>query len=171
MLRKINILLLSLLMVAVTGCSEDFLERTPTDAISASDALSTQANMRLVLNGLHRFMYAQTGALPGGSNSRAGEHYFIPMGDILCGDLIHSSRGNGWFRAGLQWNSHTLATSLTVEQLWFQRYHFIASANSIINKVEEDGLVIDEDISEILGQAHAYRAWSYYRLITHYAKG
>jgi len=170
MLRKINIWFLAILMIAVTGCSEDFLETKPTDAISAADALSSPANMILILNGLHRQMFAQS-PIPGGSNSRAGEHYFIPMGDMITGNIIHSAPGNGWFRGELRWLTHTNETSLTVEQLWYQRYHFIASSNAIINQVAEDDLIIDAELSNVLGQAHAYRAWSYYRLISHYAKG
>jgi len=161
---------LLILTVTITGCSEDFLETTPTDAISAADALSTPGNMKLVINGLHRQMYAQS-PLPGGSSSRAGQQYFIPLMDVLTGDLIHSSPGNGWMTAELNWTTHTSATSTTVEQLWYQRYHFIASSNAIINKVQQDGLTIDADLSNILGQAHAYRAWSYLQLISVYSKG
>lgn len=157
-------------VVIVIGCQEEFLDTTPTQAISASDALSTPANMMLILNGLHRQMYAQS-PIPGGSNSRAGEHYFIPMFDALTGALIHSAPSNGWMRGELRWTTHNLSTSLTVEQLWYQRYHFIASANAIINKVAEDEPPLDDQLNNVLGQAHAYRAWAYYRLITTYAKG
>lgn len=170
MLQRIKIVVLSLVMISTLSCSEDFLETKPTDAISAADALSSVANMRLILNGLHRQMYAQS-PIPGGSASRAGEHYFIPLGDVLTGDLIHSAPANGWMTSELQWNSHNVSTSLTSEQLWYQRYHFITSVNSIINQVQEDGLAIDENLSDVLGQSYAYRAWSYYRLVTAYAKG
>lgn len=170
MLRKINIWLLAITIIAVTGCKEDFLETKPTNAISAADALSTPANMKLVINGLHRQLFAQS-PLPGGANSRAGEHYFIPMFDVLVGGLIHSAPANGWQRGELQWITHTDPTSLSVEQLWYQRYHFIASTNAIINKVADDGLTIDADMSNILGQAYAYRAWAYHKLVTTYAKG
>ncbi len=172
MLRKtINICLLSLAMITMVGCSEDFLETKPTDAISANDALATPSNMKLILNGLNRYMYAQTGSLPGGSNSFAGEHYFIPMFDVISGDLLHSAPSNGWLRAELKWIAHTIPTDALCEQLWFQRYHFIASTNAIINRIEEGDIPIDEQVNEILGQAYTYRAWAYYKLITSYAKG
>ncbi|WP_088324450.1 RagB/SusD family nutrient uptake outer membrane protein [Polaribacter tangerinus] len=171
MLKKISVLLLMVLSVAITSCSEDYLETKPTDAISAGDALSTPENMALVLNGLHRLMYAQQGIIPGGSNSRAGMQYWVPMFDVMCGDLIHTARSNGWMRSELQWNTHTLETTSTVEQLWYQRYHFIASTNAIINKVKDDGLTIDANMNNILGQAYAYRAWAYHSLVTTYAKG
>jgi hypothetical protein len=171
MLKKISLLLLVVLTITMTSCNEEFLETTPTDAISAGDALSSPENMRLVVNGLHRIMFAQNGFIPGGENTRAGMHYFLPMFDVISGDLIHSARGNGWMRAELQWNTHTLETSTTVEQLWYQRYQIIASANSIINKVEQDGLTKDANMNDILGQAHAYRAWAYHSLVSTYGKG
>ena len=170
MLRKINIWLLMISIISIIGCSDEFLETIPTDAISATDALSTPANMKLILNGLHRQMYAQS-PLPGGSSFRAGQQYFIPMFDVLTGDLIHSAPANGWMRGELQWRIHTDANSRTVKQFWYQRYHFIASSNSIINKVSDDGLIIDADLSNVLGQVYAYRAWAYHQLVTTYAKG
>ena len=171
MLKKINIVFLAITLAVTTGCSEDFLETKPTDAIAAADAFASPENMFLVLNGLHRQMYAQS-PIPGGSASRAGQQYFIPMFDVYCGDLIHSSPGNGWMRAGLQWLNHTLATSLSVQQLWYQRYHFIATANNLINNIEAAGYPTnDPQIANILGQAYAYRAWAYHVLVSTYAKG
>lgn len=170
MLQKIYIMLLMVSIISITGCSEDFLETKPTNAIAAADALSSPANMELVLNGLHRQLFAQS-PLPGGSNSRAGNHYFIPMFDVLTGGMIHSAPGNGWFRAELRWTTHNDATTLTVEQFWYQRYHFIASTSAIINAIEEQGLVIDADLSNVLGQCYAYRAWAYHQLVSTYAKG
>lgn len=171
MLRKINLLFLAASLLFTVGCSEDFLETTPTDSISESSAFSSPENMFLVLNGLHRQMYAQS-PLSGGSSSRAGQQYFIPMFDVYCGDLIHTARANGWMRAGLQWLNHTNSTSLSVEQLWYQRYHFIATANNLINNIADEGYPTnDPDIANILGQAYAYRAWSYHQLVATYAKG
>ena len=170
MIRKIYLLLLVVTLVTVTSCKEDFLDTTPTDAISAEDALSSPENMMLVLNGLHRQMYAQS-PLDGGSSSRSGQSHFLPSFDAMGGSIIHSSPGNGWMRTDLRWLTHTDATYTTPKNLWFQRYHFIASANSIINKVADDNLTIDESMNNILGQSHAYRAWAYHQLVITYAKG
>lgn len=162
---------LIIILVSLVGCKEDFLETTPTQAVSAEVALSSPENIELVLNGLHRMLYSQNSILPDANNSRSGEHYFIPMFDAISGVLIHSSRGNGWQRSELQWTSHIIPTSTSVEQLWYQRYHLISEVNAIINKVIDDGLVIDEHMSNLLGQSYAYRAWAYYTLVTTYAKG
>ncbi|WP_372916612.1 RagB/SusD family nutrient uptake outer membrane protein [Salegentibacter sp.] len=172
MLRKINLMLLSIAFLTVTSCSDDFLETAPTDAISETDAFATAENMALILNGMHRFLYAQAQIIPGGTSFRSGNHYWIPIDDNIPGGVIHSARANnlGW-QDETQWVSHTQETSTTSEQLWYQRYHIIASANAIIEKATDGSLVEDDRLREIIGQAYAYRAWAYHSLVTHYAKG
>lgn len=170
MLRKTYIMLAAVSFIALTSCTEDFLDNKPTNAISAEDALSTPANMDLLLNGLHRQMYAQN-PLPGTASSRSGQSYYMPSFDAIGGNIIHSSRGNGWGRADLQWLAHTNANSTTVDNLWYERYHFVFTANSIINRVAEGDLPETAELNNILGQAYAYRAWAYHQLVTTFAKG
>ncbi len=173
MFKKINFMLLVIVAITITACSEDFLETKPTDAISANDALATADNMSLVLNGLHRGLYAQLQTiLPGGSSIRAGNHFWIPMGDNLTGHLIHSASANnlGW-RTTMQWLDHTQETTTTTELLWYHRYNIIASSNAIINKATDGSIPEDEKLREILGQAYTYRAYAYLSLVQHYAKG
>lgn len=166
-------MLFVILAVTITSCDEDFLETKPTDAISANDALATAENMALILNGLHRGLYAQSQTiLPGGDSQRAGNHYWIPLDDNLAGGVIHTASANnlGW-QDETRWTSHTQETSLTAELLWYHRYNIIASANAIINKATDGSLVEDDRLREILGQAYTYRAYAYLSLIQHYAKG
>jgi hypothetical protein len=173
MLNKIKFLVLAIGFIAITSCEEDFLETKPTDAISSSDALATAENMALILNGLHRGLYSQSqDVLPGGDTSRAGEHFWVPMGDALSGGLIHSANANnlGW-RTTMQWLDHTQETSLTNEILWYHRYNIIASSNAIINKAADGSLVEDARLKEIIGQAYTYRAYAYLSLVQHYGKG
>lgn len=165
-----NWLLLGLLATISFGCSEDFLDTTPTDAISAEAALSSPENMMLILNGLHRQMYAQS-PLPGAVWSRSGQSHFMPMFDAVGGNIIHSSPGNGWMRSDLQWLNHTDPNDATPENLWYQLYHFIASANSIINKIDNSEFEETPLLNNVRGQAHAYRAWAYHLLVTTFAKG
>ncbi|APZ44972.1 RagB/SusD family nutrient uptake outer membrane protein [Polaribacter reichenbachii] len=171
MLRKINLLILGILVVFVTGCSEDFLETTPTDSISEGDAFASVNNMFLVLNGLHRQMYAQN-PLSGTASSRSGQSHFMPSLDAMGGDMIHSSPGNGWMTSDLRWLTHTNATFTTVNNFWYERYHFVATANNLINLIADNGYeTTDPDIRNILGQAYAYRAWAYHQLVSTFAKG
>jgi len=172
MLKKIS-LLLFVVFITVTSCSDDFLETKPTDAIASADALATADNMALILNGLHRLQYAQAQTiLSGGSSYRSGNHYWIPLDDLLAGNVVHTASANNLnWQNDMQWISHNLETSRTSEQLWYQRYHVIASANAIINKGTDGSITLDGNLKAILGQAYAYRAYAYLSLVQHYAKG
>ena len=173
MLQKLKFILFVLGTVVFTSCDEEFLETKPTDAISAADALATAENMSLILNGLHRGLYAQSQTIfPGGDSQRAGNHYWIPLDDNIAGGVIHTAPANnlGW-QNETRWTSHTQETSLTTELLWYHRYNTISSANAIINRVAEGDLPMDGRLNEIAGQAYTYRAYSYLSLIQHYAKG
>ena len=173
MLRKIKFLLFVALTISISSCEEEFLDTTPTDAISAADALANETNMQLVLNGLHRGLYSQSQTiLPGGNTARAGNHYWVPLGDNLTGGLIHSANANnlGW-RTEMQWNSHTLPTSLTNRILWYHRYNIILGANLLINRGTDGSLTESPELNQILGQAYTYRAYAYLSLVQHYAKG
>lgn len=173
MINKFKYCLLILFAISITSCEEDFLERTPTDAISASDALASVENMQLVLNGIHRGLYSQSQTVfPGGNTARANNHYWVPLGDNLTGDLIHSANANNLsWRSAMQWNEHTQPTSLTVELLWYHRYNIILHANLLINGITEGDFKETPELNSILGQAYAYRAYAYLSLVQHYAKG
>ncbi|WP_405248055.1 MULTISPECIES: RagB/SusD family nutrient uptake outer membrane protein [unclassified Cellulophaga] len=173
MFKNIKLVFLAIAAIVVTSCEDDFLETTPTDAISAADAFATTENMALVLNGLHRGQYAQSQTIfSGGDSNRSGNHYWVPLGDNLAGGMIHSAVANnlGWQNEA-QWTSHTQETSLTSEQLWYARYNTIASANALINNATSGTVVEDDRLREIIGQAYSYRAYAYLSLIQHYAKG
>ena len=173
MYNKINFLLLVFLMIPIVSCQDEFLERTPTDAIAAADALASPENMQLVLNGVHRGLYSQSQTVfPGGDDARANNHYWVPMGDNISGDLIHTANANNLsWRSVMQWNEHTVQTTLTTELLWYHRYNIILHANLLINGIAESGFVETPNLNEILGQAYAYRAYAYLSLVQHYARG
>jgi hypothetical protein len=160
-------------ILVLASCQEDFLERTPTDAISATSALSSVENMQLVLNGVHRGMYSQSQTIfPGGNTNIANEHWYVPQGDNLAGILIHSANANnlGW-RDNAQWNGHTVPTTLSNEIMWYHRYNIIAHANLLINGIAESDFAETPELFEVLGQAHTYRAYAYLSLVQHFAKG
>ena len=173
MSNKIKYLLLIFLSISITSCEEEFLDRTPTDAISASDALASQENMQLVLNGIHRGLYSQSQTVfPGGNTARANNHYWVPLGDNLTGDLIHSANANNLsWRSAMQWNEHTQPTSLTVELLWYHRYNIILHANLLINGITNGDFAETPELKSILGQAYTYRAYAYLSLVQHFGRG
>lgn len=173
MLKTIKIVFFVAVAALFTSCDEEFLETSPTDAVSPTVALSSEADMQKVLNGVHRTLYSQlVTVFPGGGDTRAGNHYWIPLGDNLAGHLIHSANANnlGW-RAEMQWNSHTLETSETTEILWYHRYNTILHANLLIEKINSGELPVTPALRAIEGQAYTYRAYAYLSLVQHFGKG
>jgi starch-binding outer membrane protein, SusD/RagB family len=172
MLNKLKTSFLAIFMLTLTACQDDFLTRTPTDAISADAALASVENMQLVLNGIHRGMFSQSQTVfPGGNTNIANDHWYVPQGDNLTGGIIHSANANnlGW-RDNMQWLGHTIPTSLSNEMMWYHRYNIILHANLLINGIPTSGFVGPE-LQEILGQAHTYRAFAYLSLVQHFARG
>jgi hypothetical protein len=173
MLNKLKILVFVAVVTTLSSCNDEFLETVPTDAVTPAIALGTVEDMEKVLNGVHKTMYSQSQTVfPGGNTARAGNHYWVPLGDNLAGHLIHSANANnlGW-RDEMQWNSHTIQTSLTTEILWYHRYNTILHSNLIIQKINEGVLPVTPDLKTVEGQAYAYRAYSLLSLVQHYAKG
>ncbi|MFY9241825.1 MAG: RagB/SusD family nutrient uptake outer membrane protein [Polaribacter sp.] len=173
MYNRIKILILFTLVSVLSSCEEEFLDTSPTDAVTPTVALQDVENMKKVLNGIHRTLYSQSQTVfPGGNTSRANDHYWVPLGDNLAGGLIHSADANnlGW-RTEMQWNSHTVPTSLTNEILWYHRYNIILHANFILERIGRGDLPVTPELKEVEGQAYTYRAFAYLSLVQHYAKG
>lgn len=173
MIRKLKYLPLVIFIFTLASCTEEFLDTVPTDAVTPAVALADEAGMQNVLNGIHRGLYSQSQTiLPGGNPARAGDHYWVPMGDNLTGGLIHSADANnlGW-RSTMQWNDHTVETSLTNEILWYHRYNIILHANLIIERINQGGLAETPNLLTIKGQAYTYRAFALLSLVQHYSKG
>ncbi|MFD0842402.1 RagB/SusD family nutrient uptake outer membrane protein [Flaviramulus multivorans] len=168
MTRKIYMLLLTMSLIVTYSCTETYLDTAPTDSISEVAAFSNPDNMELVINGLHRQMYASV--LNGGGTPN-GESYFMPALDFISGEVIHTGPGFNWMKGEARWLSHTNANSTVSFDFWYQRYHFIATTNALINNVASKDFTVTPQLNSILGQAHAYRAWSYWRLVTTFSKG
>ncbi|NER13871.1 RagB/SusD family nutrient uptake outer membrane protein [Leptobacterium flavescens] len=144
------------------SCSDDFLDRFPTDQISAEDAVATTGNLRLVLNGIHRSLYIRYGA-----QGRTGIGSLMIQNEVLGEDFVMNARANGWFINAYQWNDHTNA--LDADDLFpYRTYYRIArNANTIINGVAvADGP--DDEKNELRGQALIYRAWVHFQLVQLY---
>ncbi|GAB7088402.1 RagB/SusD family nutrient uptake outer membrane protein [Marinifilum fragile] len=165
MKKYINKLFVLVMVVAAIGCSDDYLTTQPTHAYSPASALSSPENMLVALNGMHREMYGQSEL---NETYNAGECYIMPMMEYGAGDFIRPIPGVGWFATTCKWTSHTDANSGNNDWVWYQYYHLIGSANNIINAAE--GMVETDLLKEVLGQAHAYRAFLYHRLVCLFAK-
>ncbi|WP_134088848.1 RagB/SusD family nutrient uptake outer membrane protein [Olivibacter sp. XZL3] len=154
-----SIVMLALLM-AMSGCSKDYLETRPTNQVSADEAFSTTTNVWAALNGIHRIMYSQIF----GVQAQGGQSGNMLYMDIIGDDMVFNNTSSSWLRNEYQWIGHRNPT----ERMLYYNYQFyyviIGNANMILANVDQaEGP--EEDKAILRGQALVYRAWSYYQMV------
>lgn len=146
------------------GCSEDYLDTLPTDAVSENSVFTTTQNAMTALNGIHRSMFIRYD-----SQGQPGEAGVMIMRDVLGEDLVMTTQGNGWFVSTARWQNHTVETSGDVRFVWRFYYKIIGNANMIILNID-NAIGSQEEKDEIKGQALAYRAWAHFNLVQLFAE-
>lgn len=162
--KTLRLSLIFAFILGLSSCDEDFLQTIPTDSVSTEIALGSSDNMMLAMNGIHRAMYGQNGRV----SNYAGQQFMLPVAEYAASDALHSARGNGWFRACLQWDMHTSATRTDMSFVWYYYYNIIGSANNIINASAE--MTMSDELNNVLGQAYTYRAWAHFNLVRFFGK-
>lgn len=167
MKKTFHSIFLTCMLVALASCSDDFLERTPTDQVSDQAVFTTTTNARIALNGIHRFMFSRVSP-PDTQDSQGQGSIMITM-DMMGEDLVMSSTGNGWYNRHYRWIDHRVDNSTLCSFPYRFYYRIIANANLIITNIDKaDGLQADRN--DIKAQALVYRAFSYYMLVQLYGK-
>ncbi len=149
--RKI---MLSLLVILVlTGCQKDFLDRPSQSQISTENFYQTKEEIRLA-----------TAALYGGTIWGSWNYSsYLQIGDILSGNLVAPYQG----QAGVQLNTFTLSGSNSILQdCWKSWYIIIAHCNATINAIEQrtPATVDEADKNGGIAEAKFIRAMAYYNL-------
>ena len=146
--------------MAMMGCKKDYLDTLPTDAVSSSSAFTTTSNAMIALNGVHRLLYTQHYS----RQDQGGESANMIYIDMLGEDLVNSTAGNGWFINMYKWLAHRSASGTEVFFNYAFYYEIIGNVNNIINNIDAaEGTPADRNL--IKGEALAYRAWAYFKLV------
>lgn len=164
-ISKITISLVTVLLAfSVTACRSDFLETSPTDSVSESNATATADNLMLIINGMHRNMYVRQG---GQGYSGIGGQFIIQ--DSYGEDLVHPAVGLNWHVDAVRWLTQANENSFAVEYPYNFYYRQIRNANMII--VDGKDATGDQVTKEkAIGEAYAYRAFFYFQLVQLYGK-
>ena len=154
---------LLLAILFLSACKKEFLETRPTTSVDAGSAITTVENAKASLNGIHRSMF-----MGYGTQGSFGQGTNMINADVLGDDYVFSGQSNGWFLTMYRWLDHRNANGGSTFPYQFY-YRIISNANVIINGIDKTaGLPADKN--NILGQALAYRAWSYFNLVQLYGK-
>ena len=157
-MKQIKLFIAAVFIIAMSGCSKDFLDVPPTNAGDASESIKTAADAKRMMIGLM-------------SNMTSSAYYgrnFIMYGDAKGGDLTIFSAGRGL--DGLYSFNHS-ATIGSYSGFWTQIYHDILQANNIISGIDKLKTAgSTENFDNYLGQALTARALMYFDLVRLYGK-
>lgn len=168
-MKKYSIISAIFFSLLFVGCSEDYLETSPTGSISEADMLSGLAGAETVINGIHRATYQYYGA-----HDKYGQKSIDYALSCLGDDFYPVERGYGWFVAWYQWLEHRNAQSGNLEYVWSYYYDLINNANLVIKNLEPMVFDAPADVNlrlSLLAQAYTYRGYSLYNLVQLYGEG
>jgi len=155
----------SVVLSMVSSCERDYLETSPTDSVSEAGATSSVANLQTIINGMHRNMYYRQNASQGQNGATGVMMYIEVMGE----DLIFPATGPNWYVSTIRWLDNANANSANLFYPYDFFYGQIRSANIVLKATPlVTGAQADKD--KIMGEAYAFRAFSYYMLTQIYAK-
>lgn len=142
------------LAAVLSMISCDFLEEDPKGKLPSDGYFSTASDLDASLNALYNVV-AQSQQ----SNNLIGTNF-------LSGDDIstHPASNKQSLREFDQYDVKN--NNAWMQTLWEQRFKVIKAANFIINNAGRTPGVSEEDIARTVAQAHYWRAFSYFYLVT-----
>lgn len=150
-------ILVGTLAMTVPACS-DFLEENSYGQLTGNDFFSSGEDLDAALNALYSVV----------ANSQKQNNF---MGtNFLAGDDIstHPASNKQPLREHDQFS--VTDNNAWLSSLWEQRYVVIKAANFIINNAARTPGVSKEEIEKVVAQAHYWRAYSYFYLVTTWGK-
>lgn len=169
-IRNITVVFYSIVLLGFLGsCRGDYLNASPNDKVSEQDAYATSANFAAIINGMHRDMYYRQNDNQG-QNGQGG---IMIIMDALGEDLVFPSTGNNWYISTVRWldPSNENASNLFYPYQFY--YALIRNANLVIANAPIVPTPTSEDalrVKKAVGEAYAFRAFSYYMLVQIYGK-
>ncbi|WP_324720942.1 RagB/SusD family nutrient uptake outer membrane protein [Salinimicrobium sp. HB62] len=158
-----------------TSCSEEFLEKEPTEFLTtdqiAEAAELNPAVVRGTLTGIYSLMI-ETGTGGTTNHDDFGQKGYDIYGDMLSGDMALSVSTYGWYRADItEFVAPTDFTRQRNYMVWRYYYRIIRSTNTVIDALGGNDAVPElEENKYIMGQAKAIRAHSYFYLTQYFTE-
>ena len=175
MKNSLNIILISLTsitsLLGLGGCSEDYLNREPSDYLTGEQIKRYSPLNPEIPNGIIRGIYSLTfeyGSGGSGGHDDFGQKSVDITTDLMSGDMVLTGKTYGWFSQDYELNNTNKTNSRTYTN-WRYYYQIIKGANSVIDGLSGDSInSASPKIKAAYGQAKALRAYAYYYLVNLY---
>lgn len=145
------------LTLGLSSCN-DFLNEHPYGQLTSESFFNSKEDLAASLNALYSVV-----ATSQGQNNYCGTNF-------LAGDDIstHPASNKQPLREHDQYN--VTDNNSWLASMWEQRYKVIKAANFIINNAARTPGTTEEEITQAIAQAHYWRAYSYFYLVTTWGK-
>lgn len=163
-LNKLFIKACLCLPLLCTACAGDYLDTTPTNAVSPSDLFKSEDYAEYAVNGLAKLMkttytahslnnvyYNGEGSIRLFYADWQGADMYIPLNNYYT--IFNGA-------------SHAIPSSLFTVYPWHYYYKIVSNANTILSEVNPEA---SSRFKYIYAQALTYRAFSYLQLLQFYA--
>ena len=167
-MKLYKILILLIIAVATFSCKDE-LNTNPTDSTSGDVLFSDVNKANVALNGIYRAMYTATPWSENWYDEEFALSAFTLTYNLMGEDMVQNEGGSGWFWYDYIYNVKSDYTHKDGRpySVWYFYYTVISNVNSII--AARDGMTgAPSEISSLMGQAYALRAYSYFSLIRFY---
>ena len=155
----------------MSGCSEDYLNREPSDYLTGEQIKRYSPLNPEIPNGIIRGIYSLTfeyGSGGTGGHDDFGQKSVDIATDLMAGDMVLTGKTYNWFSQDYELNS-TNKTNERTYMIWRYYYQIIKGANSVIDGLSGDSIdSASPEIKAAFGQAKALRAYAYYNLVNLY---
>lgn len=129
------------LSVLVSGCSDSFLEKEPTDYISGTQILEVSQWNPNIMMGQALGTYSETFAMNSGGtggHDDFGQKAVDIATDIMSGDMVIAAAGFGWFEGAGALTCSTTTAAAYSYQFWRYYYKLVKAANEILDAAGGD---------------------------------
>jgi len=162
-------IVLSLLLLANYGCSDEFLETAPTSELTQEQIAEAAKNNPEVVSGSLAGIYTtmfETGT--GGTDldhNDFGQKGYDIFSDILSGDIALSKNTYNWYNGIAKMTSTVDFTNNDNYKPWRYYYRIIRASNGVIDALGGNDIVPENDENKyLMGQAKGLRAYAYFYL-------
>lgn len=163
------------LALSVGSCSDDFLEKRPSERISAEQIAEAAAQDPALLNaavgGLYSTMY-NTGTGGTTRHDDFGQKGYDIFSDMLSSDMVLGATIYGWYADIARYQVTKDFTTNAAYQPWRYYYRIIFAANGVIEALGGvDAELTNPESRYLMGQAQTMRAYAYFYLSHFYGNG
>lgn len=157
-----------MLSLAVVSCTEDYLEKEPSQNISNIQIQeASELNPGLQISSLTGIYSTMSTVGSGGTSGHDdfGQKGIDVFTDFLSMDMVLSVSTYGWYRGTAQLQTQNNYTLNQVYIPWRYYYRIVFGANQVIDALGGQDITPETDeAKEIMGQAKILRAYAYFYL-------